>query len=207
MVLDAAMLQRRSIYGLACVATLTAVSLTAACGQSTTPLGDRAQVVRSTDVDVPFTDCKAACTGTTDGAAYEIKLPSKWNGTLLLYSHGYRFAQPGPPSFDPVSTLAQVSSRDDKGDGSDALSQQLLSAGYALAGSSYKSNGWAVADGVKADEDLHAKFAALVAKPKRTYVWGDSLGGLVTELVAEKHPDWVDGAAPMCGAVAGPDFN
>jgi hypothetical protein len=144
------MLRRRSISSLACVAALSAVYLTAACGQSTTPLGDRAQVVRSSDSDVAFTDCKAACAGTLDGAAYEIKLPSKWNGTLLLYSHGYRFAQPGPPSFDPVSTVAQVTSTDDKGDGSDALSQQLLSAGYALAGSSYKSNGWAVADGVKA---------------------------------------------------------
>jgi pimeloyl-ACP methyl ester carboxylesterase len=76
-----------------------------------------------------------------------------------------------------------------------------------LAGSSYQSNGWAVADGVKADEQLQAKFSSVVAKPRRTYVWGDSLGGLITELVAEKHPDWVDGAAPMCGAVAGPDYN
>ena len=87
------------------------------------------------------------------------------------------------------------------------MSQKLLGEGYALAGSSYKSNGWAVADGVAADEALRQHFLDVVGKPKRTYVWGDSLGGLITEIVAEKHPDWVDGAAPMCGAVAGPNLN
>ena len=55
--------------------------------------------------------------------------------------------------------------------------------------------------------DLHAQFVKLVGTPKRTYVWGDSLGGLVTELLAETHPEWVDGAAPMCGVLAGPNLN
>ena len=40
-------------------------------------------------------------------------------------------------------------------------------------------------------------------------MWGDSLGGLITQTIAEKHPEWVDGAAPLCGAVAGvvPNMN
>ena len=49
-------------------------------------------------------------------------------------------------------------------------------------------NGWAVADGVTAGEALHNKFVELVGKPKRTYVWGDSLGGLITEILAERNP-------------------
>lgn len=199
------MLQRRRILGAACAAA-SAVALTAGCGQVSTPLSTRQSTVRSTATNVAFKGCAAACTGVIDGAAYTIKLPARWNGSLLIYSHGYRYANPGPPNFGPVSTAAQVSSTD-KGDGSDPLSQQLLSEGYALAGSSYSSNGWAVADGVKADEQLHAKFLSVVGTPKRTYVWGDSLGGLITELVAEKDAAWVDGAAPMCGAVAGPNDN
>ena len=163
--------------------------------------------MQSTSTNVAFTDCGAQCTGEIDGAKYSIKLPKQWNGTLLLYSHGYRFAQPAPPDFGPISTDAQVSSTDSDGTGTDAVSQQLLAAGYALAGSSYKSNGWAVADGVKAGQDLHAEFVKLVGMPKRTYVWGDSLGGLITEIIAEQNPTWVDGAAPMCGAVAGPNYN
>jgi pimeloyl-ACP methyl ester carboxylesterase len=66
-----------------------------------------------------------------------------------------------------------------------------------------------VADGVKAAEDLHQYFSDNVGAPYRTLVWGDSLGGLITQTIAEKHPEWVDGAAPFCGAVAGvvPNMN
>jgi hypothetical protein len=177
------------------------------CSKSSTSVSGREKAVQSTDKDVSFKNCGASCTGVIDGAKYAIKLPQKWNGTLLLYSHGYRFAQPGPPDFGPVSTSAQVSSTDEDGTGADPLSQQLLASGYALAGSSYKSNGWAVADGVSAGVALHNTFVKLVGTPNRTYVWGDSLGGLITEIIAEQNPTWVDGAAPMCGAVAGPNLN
>jgi pimeloyl-ACP methyl ester carboxylesterase len=190
------------------VAALAAIALClTACADASTQLSSRAKAVQSSDTSVAFKDCGSNCTGEIDGAKYSIVLPAKWNGTLLLYSHGYRFATPAPPNNEPVDTNAQVSSTDTDGSGSDSLSKALLADGYALAGSSYKSNGWAVADGVKAGEDLRAKFLSVVGTPKRTYVWGDSLGGLITELLSEKHPEWVDGAAPMCGAVAGPNMN
>jgi hypothetical protein len=183
------------------------LALTACSASTSTALSARAKAVQSTDTNVKMTDCGSQCTGEIDGAKYAIKLPKNWNGSLLLYSHGYRFAQPAPPDFSAVETNAQVSSTDTDGTGSDEVSQKLLAAGYALAGSSYKSNGWAVADGVKAGEDLHNQFVKLVGTPKRTYVWGDSLGGLITEIISEQNPQWVDGAAPMCGAVAGPNYN
>lgn len=199
-------ISRRATLPAAAVGIAAALVLSG-CASTSTALSGREKDVRSHATDVKFNNCGSGCQGELGGAKYAIKLPKKWNGTLLLYSHGYRFAQPGPPSFDPVSTAAQVTSTDTDGSGSDPLSTKLLAQGYALAGSSYKSNGWAVADGVAADEALHARFAKLVGKPKRTYVWGDSLGGLITEIVAERNPDWVDGAAPMCGAVAGPNLN
>ncbi len=188
-------------------ALLTIALGAAACADTSTPLSSREQDVQSTSDDVDFTECGSVCTGTIDGAKYSIKLPGKWNGTLLLYSHGYRFAQPGPPDYEPVRTSAQVTTTDPDGSGSDPLSTKLLADGYALAGSSYKSNGWAVADGVSAGEALYDRFTKVVGKPKRTYVWGDSLGGLITEILAEKDTSFVDGAAPMCGAVAGPNLN
>jgi hypothetical protein len=206
MVQDASMDFTRRV-GSASVLAVTAVLTLTACSSATTALSGREKTVRSTDSDVKFNNCSSQCQGVTAGAKYSIVLPQKWNGTLLLYSHGYRFAQPGPPDFGAVSTSAQVSTTDPDGTGKDPLSQKLLSEGYALAVSSYKTNGWAVADGVAADEALHDQFVKLVAKPKRTYVWGDSLGGLITEIVAEKNSSWVDGAAPMCGAVAGPNLN
>ena len=38
-------------------------------------------------------------------------------------------------------------------------------------------------------------------------MWGDSLGGLITQTLAEKHPEWVSGAAPLCGVLAGSNLN
>lgn len=186
---------------------VAALVLSGCSSTTSTAVPSRQKDVQSTDSNVKMTDCASQCTGELNGAKYTIKLPQNWNGSLLLYSHGYRFAAPAPPSFDAVATNAQVSSTDTDGTGSDPLSQKLLDEGYALAGSSYKSNGWAVGDGVQADEDLHAQFVKLVGKPRRTYAWGDSLGGLITEVLAETNPDWVDGAAPMCGAIAGPSYN
>ena len=60
---------------------------------------------------------------------------------------------------------------------------------------------------MKADEDLHQFFVDKVGKPNRVIVWGDSLGGLITEVLGEKHPEWVDGAVPLCGVLAGPNKN
>src|SRR4051812_11424862 len=66
-------------------------------------------------------------TGTlADGATWIADVPSNWNGTVLLFSHGY-----GP-------TTAQDMPSPDSG-------AALLAAGYALAGSSYDPHGswWA----------------------------------------------------------------
>ena len=161
---------------------------------------------RDQSTDVPFTGCDTvACAGEINGAAYEIVMPPTWNGTLLLYSHGYRPAQPFPPNFSAVQTTAVPVPGWDNGD--TALGDALLERGYALAGSSYRSIGWAVEDGVIAGEELYAFFTEQVGQPKRVYVWGDSLGGLITQTLAERHPEWVDGAAPLCGVMAGLEPN
>jgi hypothetical protein len=131
-------------------------------------------------------------------------MPETWNGTLLLYSHGYRPAEPFPPNFNAVVTTATPVPGWDSGDKS--LGEALLERGYALAGSSYASNGWAVEDGVRAGEEIYALFTEQIGTPKRVYVWGDSLGGLITQTLAES-ADWVDGAAPLCGVMAGLEPN
>ena len=182
------------------VAALAAVSALVLAGCSGTAA---APPQRDLSTDVPFTACTPQlCEGSIDGAAFSIKTPTTWNGTLLIYSHGYRQAQPAPPEFRPVQTSAQAAS-DEK------TAAALLAQGYALAGSAYASNGWAVSDGIAAAEGLHDYFVKNIAQPKRVLVWGDSLGGLITQMVSEKHPEWVDGAAPLCGAVAGvvPNMN
>jgi hypothetical protein len=147
---------------------------------------------------------EVACTGVLNGAAYEIVLPQEWNGTLVLYSHGYRSAQPVPPNFEPVST--QPEPAPGWASGNRQVGQALLDQGFAIAGSAFASNGWAVADGVTAGQDLIAYFSTEIAEPNRVLAWGDSLGGLITAVLAQQSPQ-VDGALPMCGALAGANPN
>src|SRR5947208_5311556 len=64
---------------------------------------------------------------TSDGGSWVADVPSDWNGTLLLYSHGF-----GPPA---------AADAPDSG-----TKQALLDRGYALVGSSYDPTGswWAL---------------------------------------------------------------
>ncbi len=79
-------------------ATSVAALVLAGCASQTTSLSSREKQVQSNSTDVAFKNCGSQCQGTIDGAKYSIVLPQKWNGTLLLYSHGYRFATPGRPT-------------------------------------------------------------------------------------------------------------
>jgi pimeloyl-ACP methyl ester carboxylesterase len=127
-------------------------------------------------------------TGTfADGATYLIEVPRNWNGTLFLYSHGYNSALPNPPadSGDPLVRL------------------YLLSHGYALAGSSYSSLGWAIHDAFNDQIAVLDKFDHLVGQPSRTIAWGHSLGGFITAGLVQKFPHRFSGALPLCGGVAG----
>jgi hypothetical protein len=128
--------------------------------------------------------------GTLQGANYTIAVPSNWNGTLALYSHGYVFAT------QPLLNRAP--------DASDAASGAvLLSKGYALAGSSYSQNGWALQQAFHDQSTLLNYFDATCGHPTRTIAWGDSLGGIITAGLVQLYPDRFTGALPMCGVLAG----
>jgi pimeloyl-ACP methyl ester carboxylesterase len=128
--------------------------------------------------------------GTLGGANYTIAVPSNWNGTLVLYSHGYVFAN--QPLLNPAP------------DAGDALTgQALLQQGYALAGSSYSQNGWALQQAFNDQVALLDFFTTTCGQPTRTLAWGHSLGGIITAGLIQLHPDRFAGALPMCGVLAG----
>jgi hypothetical protein len=128
-------------------------------------------------------------TGTlADGANWIADVPANWNGTLLLYSHGF-----GPLTAadapDPVTQAA------------------LLARGYALAGSSYDPNGseWAL-DTAVSDQfgTLQAvEDTVLPGRPGRVLAFGTSMGGLVSALEAQDGGGRINGALTTCGIVAG----
>lgn len=128
-------------------------------------------------------------TGTLpDGANYVMDVPANWNGTLLLYSHGY--TAPGSPL---------VAS--DAGDGSTAYF--MLTRGYALAGSSYSTTGWAVHESLPDQVATLDVFQSMFGTPKQTIAWGHSMGGIISAGLVQQYPDRFAAAMPMCGVVAG----
>ncbi|MEV6764007.1 alpha/beta hydrolase [Streptomyces sp. NPDC051105] len=126
-------------------------------------------------------------TGTlADGATWIADVPERWNGTLLLFSHGF-----GP-------AVAQDAPTAD-------VRTELLAEGYALAGSSYDPNGsmWALNS---AERDQFAALDAVTAEigtPRRTLAVGQSMGGLVNAQLARDGGGRIDGALGQCGLVAG----
>jgi pimeloyl-ACP methyl ester carboxylesterase len=123
-----------------------------------------------------------------DGATYLIQVPPAWNGTLLLYSHGY--VPPGDPN--PARDV-----------GDPLTGQWLLAHGYALAGSSYATTGWAIKEAIPDQLATLDTFAGRVGTPSRTIAWGHSLGGIITAGLLQDHPGRFTAALPMCGVLAG----
>src|SRR5712691_8459276 len=97
-----------------------------------------------------------------DGATYLIEVPASWNGTLFLYSHGY--VPPGMPN--PARDVGDPATR-----------IFMLSSGFALAGSSYATTGWAIHEAIPDQIAVLDLFKLMVGEPKRTIAWGHSLGG------------------------------
>jgi pimeloyl-ACP methyl ester carboxylesterase len=137
------------------------------------------------------TNATVTCvTGTAaDGSTFKVEVPAEWNGTLLLYSHGY------VPPFVPNPPAETAGNR--------AVADHLLAEGYALAGSSYASNGWAVESALRDQIDLLDRFEQRFGKPHRTIAWGHSMGGMITAGLVQRHPRRFGGALPFCGILGG----
>ena len=125
-------------------------------------------------------------TGTlTDGAKWVADVPASWNGTIILYSHG----------FGPLNAQDSPDT---------ATGKDLLGLGYALVGSSYSGPSWWALK-TAADDQFGALHALehRIGEPKRTIAWGTSMGGLVSALETQRPRGQIDGTLTTCGLVAG----
>ncbi len=129
-------------------------------------------------------------TGTIGKADYKIEVPVAWNGTLFLYSHG-------------LVTPDQPNPAQDAGGPEEVIGPWLLRQGFAIAGSSYGSTLWAVADAFTDQMALLDYFSQHVGKPRRVVAWGHSLGGLISAGLIQLHSDRFAAAISFCGIVAG----
>ena len=129
------------------------------------------------------------------GAHALVTIPDDWNGSLFLYAHGYtsdgRIVAPIPERIrDAVPVLWPGM-------------LPFVPKGYATAISTFRTAGWDVKDAIKDVENLRRWFTKKHGRPKHTYVWGHSGGGMITQALIEYFPRTYDGGSPMCATGAG----
>ncbi|WP_330277213.1 alpha/beta hydrolase [Lentzea sp. NBC_00516] len=122
-----------------------------------------------------------------NGATWIADVPANWNGTLLLYSHGYNPTPNNPPVNSPGPAVAEA----------------LLARGYALAGSSYSRPGWVADTAAQDGLDTLQAVTAITGRPRRTIALGTSFGGMITGQLAERGGRQLDGAVATCGLMGG----
>jgi dienelactone hydrolase len=126
-------------------------------------------------------------TGSIDGAEYRVETPANWNGTLILFSHGY--IPEGAPFPPGVSLANRVETE-----------QWLLDHGYALAGSDFQGRtGLVVKEALTDNLALLNWFDTHVGRPRHTIASGFSMGGGIATRLAEQNPRRIDGVLSISG--------
>ena len=116
-------------------------------------------------------------------SGYRIEVPANWNGTLVMWAHGYR----------GEGTELTVDNH--------PLREFLIPNGYAWAASSYSANSYNPGVGVRDTHRLVQLFDEIVGSPATRYITGASMGGHVTARSVEQPNHPYDGAMPICGVV------
>ena len=143
------------------------------------------------------------CLGaTSDTAPYMLMTPANFNGTVYLYSHGYRNNVPLPAALAGATGFPAtvVNTPEPAPGGSPQIIGALLGKGYAVMGSGFARQGWNADSAIKTNVELIGVFKKQYPTTTKVVAWGNSLGGFITQALAEKYPDLISAAAPMCMA-------
>jgi pimeloyl-ACP methyl ester carboxylesterase len=125
----------------------------------------------------------------SDGAAYRIEVPPEWNGTLVMFAHGFR----------GTGNVVWVDEPQ--------LRQYFVDHGFAWAASSYALNGYDPGDGVVDTHDLLQAFPSITGlHAQQAIMSGLSMGGEITVAEIEAYKGQFAGAMPYCGVLAGNDL-
>lgn len=112
-------------------------------------------------------------TGEINGAKFAIARTDKWNRGLVLLAHGFR-AEGRPLVADLFPEQLAY--------------KTLLEEGWMIAKTSYRRNGIIVRDAIADIDALREHIASRFGAPLRVLLEGDSMGGLVVALMAEREP-------------------
>jgi pimeloyl-ACP methyl ester carboxylesterase len=113
-------------------------------------------------------------TGEIAGARFTVARPAgQWNRQILLLAHGYR------PEDRPL--LADL-------EPTRFAHRALLDEGWMIASTSFRRNGVIVADAIADLDALRDHLEQKYGTPIRVLLEGDSMGGFVAALIAERAP-------------------
>ena len=132
-------------------------------------------------------------TGEIGRAKYLIARPIvRWNGHLLIHAHGYR--NPDEPLIANLSVdrLAYAT---------------LLDEGWMLATTSYRRNGMILGDGASDIDALRDHIASSFGEPTMVILEGESMGGAIVTLIAERGIGAYQGAIAIGAALQAREDN
>jgi pimeloyl-ACP methyl ester carboxylesterase len=124
---------------------------------------------------------------TGPGSVYRLVRPAHWNGTLVIYAHGYVSAD------QPVALPAEA----------DQFVSLLVPQGFAIAYSSFSETGWDVKDGAQRTHQILGLFTSTFGKPTSTLIGGASMGGLIAIKLVETYPRTYAGMLAACALSGG----
>ncbi len=140
-----------------------------------------------------------SCAGTTsDGAPFVAQIPANFTGTVALYSHGYRPNVPVVAGIPTFGGKGVINTAEPVPDGNVDVAKYFFSQGVAILGSGFARQGWNIDSALKTNVELIELFKKQFPKTTKVLAWGKSLGGYITQGLAETRPELLTAVAPMC---------
>ena len=142
-----------------------------------------------------------SCVGvTSDGAPYSMMVPANFNGVVALFSHGHRPNIDIPLGIPLIGGYKVSNTPEPIPNGNAAVAQYFFSQGIAVMGSGFARQGWNLDSAVATNVELIDTFKKQFPMTTKVVAWGASLGGAITQALAEKYPQLISAAAPICMA-------
>ena len=173
--------------------TLVAVSSLLSITVVSIPTAAQANPVCTTASGV--TTCLGA---TSDTAPYMLMTPANFNGTVYLYSHGYRPNVPVPAGIPGYGGYTVTNTPEPAPGGNAQIIGALLAKGYAVMGSGFSRQGWNALPGLKTNVELIGIYKKQYPKTTKVIAWGNSLGGFNSQYLSENNPELINAAGVLC---------
>ena len=135
----------------------------------------------------------------SNDAAYVVKVPANFGGTMFYWNHGFRpsYAYPSytpPKGVEELTPGNSVTLTD--------VTKQMLTAGYGVAAYDRVTaglHGWNTAESVEMLKELMDTVKAKFATIKKSVVYGSSGAAPVIDMFVEKYPTYADSVGLMAG--------